>query len=80
MTGSVGLVVVLLVLAVALAWIFAGPGRSRRIDPGRVAGDDAVDRDELARAEEDLHELDPLASPEDAEEDLPDWGPGAPRQ
>jgi hypothetical protein len=78
-TGSVGLVIVLLVLAAALAWIFVGPGRSRRIDPGRAAGDDSVDRDEVAAAEEEVRDVDALASPEEATEDLPDWGPGAPK-
>lgn len=79
MTGSVGLVVLLLVLAAALAWILSGPGRSRRSDPARAAGDEPVDLDELAAAEEEVHDVDALASPEDAAEELPDWGPGAPK-
>ena len=27
----------------------------------------------------EVRDVDALASPEDAEEDLPDWGPGAPK-
>ncbi len=79
MTGSVGLIIVLLVLAAALAWIFMGPGRPRRTDPGPPAGDDSVELDELAAAEEEVRDVDALASPEEATEDLPDWGPGAPK-
>ena len=79
MTGSVGLVVLLLVLAAALAWMLIGPGRSSRTDPARGAGDESVDLEELAEAEEEVRDVDALASPEDAEEDLPDWGPGAPK-
>jgi hypothetical protein len=78
-TGSVGLVVLLLALGAALTWIFVGPGRSRRIDPGRAADDDSVDQDALAEAEEEVRDVDALASPEEAQEDLPDWGPGAPK-
>jgi hypothetical protein len=37
------------------------------------------DPEELARAENDLAGLDAMASPEDAAEELPDWGPGAPK-
>jgi hypothetical protein len=37
------------------------------------------DADELARAEKELAELDAMATPNDAVEDLPDWGPGAPK-
>ncbi|UCF40405.1 MAG: hypothetical protein JSW43_11830 [Gemmatimonadota bacterium] len=79
MTGSVGLVVVLLVVAAALTWIFVGPGRSRHREPPRAAGDGSVDAEELAAAEEEVRDVDALASPEDAAEELPDWGPGAPR-
>jgi len=35
------------------------------------------DEDELRAAEEEVRDLDAFATPEDAEEQLPDWGPGA---
>ncbi len=76
MTGSIGLVVVLLVLAAALGWILIGPGRVRG---ARAERDESIDRDELEAAEEEVRDVNPLASPEDAEEELPDWGPGTPR-
>ena len=38
-----------------------------------------ADADELARAENELAGLDAMATPNDAAEDLPDWGPGAPK-
>jgi hypothetical protein len=75
-SGSIGLVVVLLVLAAALGWILFGPGGVRGARAGR---DESVDRDELEAAEEEVRDVNALASPEDAEEELPDWGPGAPR-
>jgi hypothetical protein len=34
------------------------------------------DEDELRAAEEEVRDLDAFATPEDAEEQLPDWGPG----
>jgi hypothetical protein len=78
-TGSVGLVIVLLVLGAVLAWIFIGPGRSRRVDPGHPSRSDSIDLDALAEAEEEVRDVDALASPEEAKQDLPDWGPGAPK-
>ena len=68
-------VVVLLALALVLVWIFAGgKGGARR----HHASPD-VDEDELAQAEEELRRLDAGATPEQAEEELDDWGPGAPK-
>jgi hypothetical protein len=68
-------VVILLALAAVLVWIFAGGkagARRRHRSPD-------VDDDELAEAEEELRQLDAGATPEAAEEELDDWGPGAPR-
>ena len=38
-----------------------------------------VDRDVLESAEQEVRDLDAFSAPEDAEDELPDWGPGAPR-
>jgi hypothetical protein len=68
-------VVILLALAVVLVWIFAG-GKSSTAQP-RHSQD--VNEEELARAEDELRQLDAGATPEEAEEELDDWGPGAPK-
>jgi hypothetical protein len=66
--------VILLALAAALVWILAGgagsAGRRRSAD---------VDEEELAQAEDELRQLDAGTTPEEAEEELDDWGPGAPK-
>ena len=43
-----------------------------------ISGMDGMERDEdeLRAAEEEVRDLDAFATPEDAEEQLPDWGPG----
>ncbi len=67
---------VVLLGAAVLAWLFRPPSRRRAVeDP--VFGD--RDEAELAAAEREVQSLDALATPDDAEDDLPDWGPGAPR-
>lgn len=66
------LALLVLLLAGAFLWLVR-PGRGQDHD-------DAVeDREMLEEAERELEDLDAFASPEDAEEDLPDWGPGAPK-
>ena len=67
--------VILLVLAAALVWLFAGGkarGSSRHGSPD-------VDEETLERAERELQELDADVTPEAADEELDDWGPGAPK-
>ena len=67
--------IVLLALAAVLAGIFAsgkGSGRRRQRSPD-------VDEAELAEAEEELRQLDTGVSPDEADEELDDWGPGAPK-
>jgi hypothetical protein len=60
------------VLLVAIAWL------ARR--PARPATDrDDRDDETLADAEREVRDLDALATPEDAADQLPDWGPGAPK-
>jgi len=44
------------------------------------ASRDAVyDPDMLREAEDEVRDLNAFATPEDAEDELPDWGPGAPK-
>lgn len=62
-------------LGVAMLGIIPLVLLSRRV---RAGGDPIEDPDELARAEREVRDLDAFASPEDAPQDLPDWGPGVP--
>lgn len=39
---------------------------------------DAVDREEVEAAEREVRDLGPFTSPDEADDHLPDWGPGAP--
>lgn len=72
MTPAVALGIGLLALVGAIWWLVGGSRRSRRTDEANI------DRDELARAERELENLDAFADPDDADDHLPDWGPGAP--
>ena len=70
---------VVLVLLLAGLYALLRPGKPDDAAGGGVhmAG---VDETELAEAERELDEdLAPDATPEDAEDDLKDWGPGAPQ-
>ena len=74
------LLVVLLVAALALALI-AFPLRKRsRVEQllGEVHRTD--DEEDLAQAEDEVRSLDAMATPQDAAQELPDWGPGVPRK
>ncbi|MGD2134977.1 MAG: hypothetical protein PVF27_02405 [Gemmatimonadales bacterium] len=77
MGSSLTLVVLVAVLAAVFAWLVGRPGRRGRAD-GTTA-DEAIDRETLAEAESEIEGLDAFATPEDAEDELPDWGPGAPK-
>ncbi len=70
------LLIILLALLAILYWFVRRPTGHRRPDPRR-GGD--VDDETLAEAEDEVRDVDPLASPEEAEEELRDWGPGAPK-
>ncbi len=39
-----------------------------------------LDHEVLAEAEEEIADLDATISPEEADDELPDWGPGVPRR
>jgi hypothetical protein len=72
-TSTPFLLFFMLLLAAVLLWLIR-PGRSK------AHGDEPIeDPDVLEEAEDDLQNLDAFATPEDAERDLPDWGPGAPK-
>jgi hypothetical protein len=61
----------LLAVAGGLLWLISVPAR-RPPDP------DARDRDVLEQAETEVRDLNAQARPEDADDALSDWGPGAP--
>jgi hypothetical protein len=60
----------------AVIWVVR---RARGGGSGRAEEED-VDRDVLEAAEQEVRDLDAFSAPEDAEDELPDWGPGAPRR
>lgn len=68
---------ILLVLILSLlVWLLRGSGSP---EPPEPAGEDDADRALLGEAEEEVRDVDAFTTPDDAEEELPDWGPGAPR-
>lgn len=71
MNSTLGLGLFLVLLLAVLFWLLG----ARR---GEVPADDTDD--ETRSAEDEARELDALLSPEEAEEELPDWGPGAPQR
>ncbi|HEX9692912.1 MAG TPA: hypothetical protein VGA22_12525 [Gemmatimonadales bacterium] len=64
-------VFVLLVLGGVVAWL------ARRNRP--LAGPTEIDRDILDKAEREVRDVDAFATPDEAAEEVPDWGPGAPQ-
>ncbi len=77
--------VVIAVLVGVLLWLLLAPasrGRVRGRGRGRGRGRMAESRldEETVAAEQEVRDLDALGTPEDADDELPDWGPGAPRQ
>lgn len=65
-------IVAALLLAALAVRLVRSPSRPPA-DPG------GIDREELDAAEREVRDLDALTSPEEANEQMPDWGPGAPR-
>jgi hypothetical protein len=74
------LFVVLLVAALTLAWLIFAPGRRAHVEQLIEEVNRSDDEEELAKAEEEVRDLDVMATPEDATQALPDWGPGVPRK
>lgn len=71
------LLVILLVLVLALSLLLVVP---RGVSPGhRSRGTEDVDEELLEQAEAELENLSSSATPDDADDELPDWGPGAPK-
>lgn len=68
----------LAVLALAvLGWLVR---RARRAPRRRMHRSAQIDRDALEQAEEEVRGLGTFTTPDDAADELPDWGPGAPRK
>jgi hypothetical protein len=63
--------VLIVVLAGVLLWLVLAPAR-RRVGAPRPD-------DETIEAEREVQDLDAFTSPEDADDQLPDWGPGVPK-
>jgi beta-lactam-binding protein with PASTA domain len=70
-TTAVAVALALLALCGAFVWLVGKPRRDRHTNP-------VEDPDALAKAERELEDLDVLMDPDEADEHLPDWGPGAP--
>jgi hypothetical protein len=76
----VSLLVVLLVAVLALILFAFAPGRRVHVEQLLEEVQRTDDEEELAEAEEEVRDLDVMATPEDATQALPDWGPGVPRK
>lgn len=72
MSTSVSLGLLLAVILGVFLWLVG--------DPRRKEDTQADDGDsETQAAEDEVRDVDAFTSPEEAEEELPDWGPGAPK-
>ncbi len=67
--------VVIAVLAGVLLWLLVAPPSK-----GRGPTTEARLDEETVAAEQEVRDLGALTTPEDADDELPDWGPGAPKQ
>ena len=63
--------VLIVALAGVLLWLVLAPAR-------RQVGASRPD-DETLEAEREVQDLDAFTTPEDADDELPDWGPGVPK-
>ena len=71
------LLVTLSLLVLALSILLVVPRKGTRGEKSRNAED--IDEEVLAEAEAELEGLRSSATPEDANDGLPDWGPGVPK-
>jgi flagellar biosynthesis/type III secretory pathway M-ring protein FliF/YscJ len=69
------LLVVFLIVVLILAVLLVIPRRSSATSQSSAVEDE----EELTRAEEDVADLNAMITPEEATEELPDWGPGVPK-
>ena len=65
--------VVIAVLAGVLLWLLLAPASKGRLEKPHLD-------EETIAAEQEVRDLGALTTPEDADDELPDWGPGAPKQ
>lgn len=73
------LLVILLVLVLILSLLLVVPRTSGAESRARETEGDGIDHEELESAERELDNLRATATPDDADDELPDWGPGAPK-
>ena len=67
-------VVIAVLAGVLLFLLLAPPSSARRRTVESRLGEETV------ASEQEMRDLDALTTPEDADGELPDWGPGAPKQ
>jgi hypothetical protein len=67
----------LVAMSALLAWILRAPRDLNDSPPDNRVDD--IDYEQLREAEEEVQDLDTFTSPDDADEELRDWGPGTPR-
>ena len=65
--------VLIAVFAGVLLWLVLAP-TSRRRTAGRPVDEETLN------AEQEVQDLDAFTTPEDADDELTDWGPGVPNQ
>lgn len=75
---SWSLIILLVLLLAALAWFIRRPEEPELDQP--PSDDDGVDHHVLGDAEAEVQDLDALTSPDEADGELRDWGPGAPKR
>ena len=71
---------VVLVVALAVVLFAFAPGRRSQIEQLLEEVERTDDDEELAEAEDEVRNLDVMATPDDATLELPDWGPGVPQK
>ncbi len=73
------LLIILFVCVLVLAVFVIVPRKPADLGP-RGQYDEELDHEVLVEAEEEIASLDAAISPYEADDALPDWGPGVPRR